>query len=91
MNLLVISRKSSLRGCAQAVARAEAGRQEDRRVLAEDYRRRALEAVRKTLAMLRPKERLAFWQDKILPDAALMPIRNEAAFKQLQDEYVPNR
>jgi eukaryotic-like serine/threonine-protein kinase len=73
---------------AQAVARSEADLQgEDRQSLAEGYRSRALEAVHQTLAMLRPEERSSFWQDKILPDAALMPIRNDAEFKRLQDEY----
>ena len=61
--------------------------EEDRQSLAESYRRRALEAVHQTLAMVRPEERLAFWQDKILPDAALTPIRNDADFKRLQQEY----
>src|SRR5207248_1275124 len=62
---------------AQAVARAEADREEkDRQPLAEVYRRRALEAVRQTLRMLHPEERLAFWRDKVLPDPALAPIRS---------------
>jgi tetratricopeptide (TPR) repeat protein len=73
---------------AQAVARAEADLQkEDRRSLAESYRSRALEAVRQTLAMVRPRQRSSFWQDKILPDAALTPIRNDAEFKRLQNHY----
>ena len=55
--------------------------------LAESYRSCALKAVYQTLAMLRPEQRCSFWQDKILPDAALMPIRNDAKFKRLQDEY----
>src|SRR5262249_29515150 len=70
---------------AQAVARAQADRQEDRRALAEDYRRHALEAVHQTLNMLRPEERPSFWRDKILPDPALGPIRNDARFKRLQE------
>ena len=69
-------------GFAQALARTDVTQQ----ALAESYRRRALEAVRKTLAMLRPEERLAFWQEKVLPDAALTPIRNDAEFKRLQDQ-----
>ena len=71
---------------AQAVARAEAGREGGRQVLAEGYRRRALKAVRQTLNMLRPEERRSFWRDKVLPDAALKPIRNDARFKRLQEE-----
>jgi serine/threonine-protein kinase len=77
---------------AQACARAEADLQEtDRQFLANSYRGRALEAVRQTLSMLRPQERLSFWRDKILPDAALSPVRNDAGFKRLQDEYAHRR
>jgi hypothetical protein len=73
---------------AQAAARAEADLAEaDRGSLAESYRGRALEAVRRTLALLRPEQRRPFWKDKILPDVALTPIRNEAEFRRLQDEY----
>jgi tetratricopeptide (TPR) repeat protein/predicted Ser/Thr protein kinase len=77
---------------AQAVARAEADCQEaGRQALADRYRRRALEAVRQTLTMVRPQERLSFWQDKILPDAALAPIRQDAEFQRLGDEQVHRR
>ena len=76
---------------AQAVARVEAEQEKDQQVLAADYRRRALEAVHETLAMLRPEERLSFWRDKILPDAALAPIRDDARFQRLQEECVQNR
>jgi serine/threonine-protein kinase len=73
---------------AQAVARAEADLPaEDRKSLADNYRRRALEAVHQTLAMLRPEEGFSFWQEKILPDTALTPVRNDADFKRLQEEY----
>jgi tetratricopeptide (TPR) repeat protein len=73
---------------AQAVAHAEADLQAaDRQPLAESYHRRALQAVRQTLALLPPGERLAFWQDMVLPDAALTPIRNDAGFKRLREEY----
>jgi serine/threonine protein kinase/Tfp pilus assembly protein PilF len=77
---------------AQAVARAEADRQEaDRQSLVASYRGRALEAVRQTLALVRPEERLSFWRDKILPDAALTPVRNDAEFKRLEDEFAHHR
>jgi hypothetical protein len=77
---------------AQAAARAEADLQEaDRRSLADGYRRRALRAVQQTLTMCRPEQRLAFWQDKILPDAALAPIRGDVAFQRLRDEYARPR
>jgi tetratricopeptide (TPR) repeat protein len=72
---------------AQAVARAEA----DRQPLVEVYRSRALEAVRQTLLMLPAEERFSFWQDKVLPDAALASIRDEADFKRLQEEYRRDR
>src|SRR5262249_16865439 len=68
---------------AQAVARAAA----DHHAPLTDYRRRALEAVSQTLEMLRPEERVAFWRDKVLPDAALAPIRTDARFKRLHEEY----
>jgi tetratricopeptide (TPR) repeat protein len=77
---------------AQAVARAEAdGQAAERQALVARYRERALEAVRQTLALLHPEERLSFWQDKILSDAALTPIRHDAEFKRLEDEYVHGR
>jgi serine/threonine-protein kinase len=77
---------------AQAVARVEADLHEkDRQPLAERYCARALKAVHETLAMLRPEERLSFWQDKLLPDAALMPIRNHAEFKQFEEQYGQRR
>ncbi|HMC88976.1 MAG TPA: tetratricopeptide repeat protein, partial [Gemmataceae bacterium] len=77
---------------AQAVPRAQADLQEkDRQSLAESYRRRALEAVNRTLAMLRPEEQVSFWQNKILPDAALTPLRNDAEFTRLQQEYALRR
>jgi tetratricopeptide (TPR) repeat protein/predicted Ser/Thr protein kinase len=77
---------------AQALARAAADRQErDRQSLAASYRGRALEAVRQTLALVPPAERRSFWRDKILPDAALAPIRDDAEFQRLADEAVPRR
>jgi tetratricopeptide (TPR) repeat protein len=73
---------------AQAVPRVAADVQEkDRQALAERYRSRALEAVRQTLAMLPPEQRGSFWRDRILPDAALTPVRNDADFQRLQEEY----
>jgi tetratricopeptide (TPR) repeat protein len=68
---------------AQAVARAEGAPEEDRPGLVDDYRRRALEAVHQTLAMLRPEERMSFWRDKVLADPALAPIRHDAEFRRL--------
>jgi hypothetical protein len=64
---------------------------EGRQALAASYRRRALEAIHQALAMLRPDERLSFWREKVLPDAALAPIRNDAEFRRLHDEYLRRR
>jgi tetratricopeptide (TPR) repeat protein len=73
---------------AQAIPLAAADlHEEHRRSLMESYCRRALKAVNQTLAMVRAEQRPAFWQDKIMPDAALTPIRNEPVFKRLQNEY----
>jgi serine/threonine-protein kinase len=77
---------------AQALARVEADpHAEGRQALAASYRRRALEAIHQALAMLRPDERLSFWREKVLPDAALAPIRNDAEFRRLHDEYLRRR
>jgi len=73
---------------AQAVAHVEADRDtQDRQALAADYRNRALAAIRQTLRMVRPEERQSFWQSKILPDAALAPLRNDPTFQRMQREY----
>jgi eukaryotic-like serine/threonine-protein kinase len=77
-------------GCifAQAAARTEADRDsQDHQLLAAGYRSRALHAVRETLARLRPQDRSSFWRDKILPDSALAPIRDDVNFKRLGDRY----
>ena len=76
---------------AQAVARAEASREEDQQALADDYRRRAIDAIAKTLHLLRPEERLSFWRDKIFPDAALAPIHKDARFQRLREEFAGSR
>jgi tetratricopeptide (TPR) repeat protein len=70
---------------AQAPARAEADRGERAPgALADGYRRRAVDAVQQALEMVRPEERRSFWRDKVLPDPALAPIRNEAGFERLR-------
>jgi tetratricopeptide (TPR) repeat protein len=72
---------------AQAAGRARAdSRADDRESLAAGYGSRAFEAIRQTLTMLKPEERSAFWQERILPDDALTPIRNDPRFKQLATE-----
>jgi tetratricopeptide (TPR) repeat protein len=73
---------------ALAVKHVEVDAQnQDREVLANSYRKRALEAVCQTLEMLNPEERKEFWFNKILPDSALASIRNEPAFKLLEARY----
>jgi hypothetical protein len=37
--------------------------------------------------MVRPEERSAFWRNRILADAALTPLRDDAEFQRLQNEY----
>jgi tetratricopeptide (TPR) repeat protein len=72
---------------AQAALRAGEDRLADQKTAAEEYRRRALEAVRRTLAMLPADERPTFWREKILPDRALEPIRDDERYKALCQEY----
>jgi tetratricopeptide (TPR) repeat protein len=72
---------------AQALWRVQSDQtQSDRGPLSASYRGKALAAIHQTLAMLRPEERLSFWQNKILPDAALKPIHNDAEFQRLGSE-----
>jgi hypothetical protein len=74
---------------AQAAARAEADRGEPRReALAAAYRGRALEALRRTLGLLRPEDRRAFWRDKVLPDAALVPLHGCPEFARMKREVL---
>jgi serine/threonine-protein kinase len=69
---------------AQAAVRAkEEGDMEGRQERAAGYRAAALDALHRTLAMVRPEERTAFWRDKILPDLALAPLHQEVGFQQL--------
>jgi tetratricopeptide (TPR) repeat protein/tRNA A-37 threonylcarbamoyl transferase component Bud32 len=58
-----------------------------RQALAQDYRRRAVEVVQKTLALLRPQERGAFWRRNIFPDPALRSIHACEEFKKLVKQY----
>src|SRR5207248_788681 len=53
---------------AQAAARAEAEGRAGYQVVVDDYCRRAVEAVRQSLGMLRPEERAPFWREVILAD-----------------------
>src|SRR5262249_49788822 len=73
---------------AQALACVDADPQQAKqRSLAESYRKSALKAIHQTLTMLHPEARSSFWHDKILPDGALLPLRNDAEFQALQHEY----
>jgi tetratricopeptide (TPR) repeat protein len=74
---------------AQAAARVEADQEEaDRQRLAKRCRERAWQAVRRALEMLPPQQRRSFWQDKILPDAALAPIRADAELEQVEKDFL---
>jgi tetratricopeptide (TPR) repeat protein/predicted Ser/Thr protein kinase len=69
---------------AQAALRAEA----DQLQTGQQYRERAVATVRRTLTMLPQSARPAFWRDKVLPDPALAPIRDSAAFKQVERDVL---
>ncbi len=72
---------------AQAAARAEADAAPDRLTLAADYRKRAVGAVRQTLALVPAPRRAGFLRDSVAPDRALDPIRQLPAFRDLLKEY----
>jgi serine/threonine-protein kinase len=77
---------------SQAGARAAADLPaKDRQTLADDYRRRALKAIHQALGMLPAGQRWSFWRDKVLPDPALLPLRNHPGFKQLRAKYGQRR
>jgi tetratricopeptide (TPR) repeat protein len=61
----------------------------DKKTLVSQFRERAVEAIRRALAMVPPDERPAFWRDKVMPDTALDPIRACEEFKKLAKEYSP--
>jgi serine/threonine protein kinase/Flp pilus assembly protein TadD len=75
--------------CVYALAagrvRADAG-EGPCKALEAEYRRQALAALRKTLLLVAPGQRLAFWQEKMCPDTALDAIRQSAEFVQLNDQ-----
>jgi tetratricopeptide (TPR) repeat protein len=53
--------------------------------LQDAFRRRALEGVRRTLELVPPPERLAFFQEKMVPDQAFKSIRESPEFKAIED------
>ncbi len=74
---------------AQAAARIDADSDKsDQRVLRNDYCRRALAALRRAVSMVPPGERRAFWREKVLPDAALSPVRNHTDFRRICNDLV---
>jgi tetratricopeptide (TPR) repeat protein len=64
---------------------------ENQPMRAADYRRRAVAALRAALALVPADRRHTFWQEKVLPDAALTPLRNDGEFQQLVREYAKER
>jgi tetratricopeptide (TPR) repeat protein len=70
---------------AQAVGRVEAlPAGSDHEALCATYRRQALEAIRQALKKLPAPDRRRFWREKVLPDAALAPIRSHPEFLQIE-------
>ncbi len=77
---------------AQAVARVDADPSEqDRQAVRNEYRRRALMALQQTMDMIRRSERLAFWREKVLPDGALAPVRNDTEFRSIEQKLASSR
>ncbi len=74
---------------AQAAARIDDDSDKsDRHVLRNDYCRRALAALRQAVSMVPPGERRIFWREKVLPDAALAPVRNHMDFRRIYNDLV---
>jgi serine/threonine protein kinase/Tfp pilus assembly protein PilF len=74
---------------AQAMERASADAdRKDRQALADGYRKSAVDALRRTLAMLPAEQQRVFWKDKILPDPALASLRQDG-LAQVQQEFFP--
>jgi tetratricopeptide (TPR) repeat protein len=72
---------------AQAAGRVVADAKEPaREELARQYRTAAVQALRDALALVRPPERARFWNEKMLPDSALDPIRDCPELRQLVRE-----
>ncbi len=77
---------------AQAAARVEAdSEQMERKTLADGYRRHAVTAVRQTLGMVRPEERLAYWNEKVIKDPALAPVRDKNGLDEVKKELITLR
>jgi hypothetical protein len=70
---------------AQASARVQDDATEPNRTArAAEYQGRAVRALRRAIELVPPADRAAYWQDKVLTDKALDPIRHRLG--QLQAE-----
>jgi tetratricopeptide (TPR) repeat protein len=77
--------------CIFALAAARVDNQfgeKDRQLLGAQYRAQALETIRRTLALVPAAERARFWRTSILPDPALDAVRQQPAFRALEQEHV---
>jgi eukaryotic-like serine/threonine-protein kinase len=73
---------------AQASAKVTAdGAEPKREFVAAECRRRAVQTIRKTLALISESERAAFWRDKIAPDPALAPLHHDPGFREMQAAF----
>jgi serine/threonine protein kinase/predicted Zn-dependent protease len=63
----------------------------DREAVAAGYRRQAVAELRKAVGLLPPEQRLAYWQTRMRPDAALDSIRHSPEFIQLDGELQRER
>jgi tetratricopeptide (TPR) repeat protein len=79
-NVACIFAQSAVRAAADPLAQNQETR-------AAEYRDRAVDIVRRTMALAQPEERQAFWHDKVLGDAALVPLRDHPEFHRLHEEY----
>jgi tetratricopeptide (TPR) repeat protein/tRNA A-37 threonylcarbamoyl transferase component Bud32 len=69
---------------AQAAAKAEADpNQRDRRDLSRHYRLCAIDAIRRSLALVPAAQQQSFWRTKVLTDKWLDSIRDRPEFKQI--------
>jgi hypothetical protein len=64
---------------AQASKQSEEGR-------GAMLRRRAIDTIAQTLAMVPERERAAFWRDKTMTDPALAPLHDDVNFQRLGND-----
>jgi eukaryotic-like serine/threonine-protein kinase len=71
---------------AQAAAKAVAvGSGDSGQALADQYRNRALEALRQAVSLVPAEKRVSFWRKKVSPDRWLDPIRSAGGFKHFEN------